>query len=63
MLNSTKTMLSTTTTLNTYEAMQMSQDVALDTERQQLEQMRRLNDNARKIYDWMTNQDEFKEYL
>ncbi len=59
----TKTSLETRSTMNAFEFLDMGQDAAIDVQRRQLDEMKRLNSNAREIYNWMTTQEEYKDYI
>lgn len=63
LVSATKATISSTVSSNAYEFADLSADVVLDVQRQQLDQLRTIGAQARMIYSWMINQDEYKDVL
>lgn len=62
-IEKTNVTLSSRSTMNTYEAMDMSRDVQIDVQKQQLAELRAANSTFRNIYAWMQQDEQYKEYL
>lgn len=62
-IKETTVSLSSRSTMNAFEAMDMSRDVEIDVQRQQLSELRAANTTFRNIFSWMQQDKEYKEFL
>ena len=62
-IEKTNVTLSSRSTMNTYEAMDMSRDVQIDVQKQQLAELRAANSTFRNIYAWMQQDEQYKEFI